>query len=237
MHWPSSCSYGWITQLQFSPSFVCLSCGKGDFRVKNVAIAFSAILIFLLSGCASVPMASLDQDIKAKNFSPVPNKASLYIYRNESFGAAIPMTVSVNGKVLGQTAAQTYFRLNLTPGRYNVESHAESISNLLFTTEAGKNYFVWQEVKMGMWMAGSLLQQTDETRGRAGVMESKLIASSISENDLPPLDARPAPSQTLSAPSNDTASQKLVELQGLRKDGVISEDEFQRKKAQLLERL
>ncbi|MCX7145321.1 MAG: SHOCT domain-containing protein, partial [Sulfuritalea sp.] len=85
--------------------------------------------------------------------------------------------------------------------------------------------------------AGSLLQQTDETKGRAGVMESKLIASSISETDLPPLDARPASPQTLSAPTNDTTSQKLVELQGLRKDGVISEDEFQRKKAQLLERL
>lgn len=205
--------------------------------MKNVAAVFSAILVFLLSGCASVPMAPLDQDTKAKDFSPVPNKASLYIYRNESFGAAIPMTVSVNGKVLGQTAAQTYFRLNLTPGRYNVESHAESISNLLLTTEAGKNYFVWQEVKMGMWMAGSLLQQADETKGRAGVMESKLIASSISESDLPPLDAQPAPSQTLSAPSNDTTSQKLRELQGLRKDGVISEDDFQRKKAQLLEKL
>ena len=205
--------------------------------MKNVAAALSAIVVLMLSGCASVPMASLDQDTKAKDFSPVPNKASLYIYRNESFGAAIPMTVSVNGKVLGQTAAQTYFRLNLIPGRYNVESHAESISNLLLTTEAGKNYFVWQEVKMGMWMAGSLLQQVDETNGRVGVMESKLIASSISESDLSPLDAQPTSSQTSPASPNDTTSKKLRDLQGLRKDGVISEDEFQKKKAQLLEKL
>lgn len=154
--------------------------------MKIFAAVFSTILILLLSGCASVPMASLDQDTKAKDFSPVPNKASLYIYRNESFGAAMPMTVSVNGKVLGQTAAQTYFRLNLTPGKYNVESHAENVSTLPLTTEAGKNYFVWQEVKMGMWMARSLLKQTDETTGRAGVMESKLIVTSISEDDLSP---------------------------------------------------
>ncbi|MHB1198622.1 MAG: hypothetical protein ACYCZ6_03515 [Polaromonas sp.] len=80
--------------------------------MKNFAASFSAILVLLLSGCASVPMASLDLDTKAKDFSPVPNKASLYIYRNESFGAAIPMTVSVNGKVLGQTAAQTYLRIS-----------------------------------------------------------------------------------------------------------------------------
>lgn len=205
--------------------------------MRNFAVAFSAILVLLLTGCASVPMAPLDQDSKAKDFSPIPNKASLYIYRNESFGAAIPMTVSVNGKALGQTAAQTYFRLNLTPGKYNVESHAENVSNLPLTTEAGKNYFVWQEVKMGMWMARSLLQQTDETTGRAGVMESKLIASTISESDLTPLDAQSSSSPALSAPSNDTTSQKLRELQSLRKDGVITEDEFQKKKTQLLEKL
>ena len=123
--------------------------------MRNFAAAFSLVLMLLLSGCASVPMAPLDQDSRAKDFSPIPNKASLYIYRNESFGAAIPMTVSVNGKALGQTAAQTYFRLNLTPGKYNVESHAENVSNLPLTTEAGKNYFVWQEVKMGMWMVHS----------------------------------------------------------------------------------
>ena len=205
--------------------------------MKSFAAIVSAFLVLLLSGCASVPMASMDQDTKAKDFSPAPNKASMYIYRNERFGAAIPMTVSVNGKALGQTAAQTYFRLNLTPGKYNVESHAENVSNLPLTTEAGKNYFVWQEVKMGMWMARSLLQQTDETTGRAGVIESKLIATSISENDLTPLDTPSATPTALQAPSSDSVSQKLRELQNLRKDGVITEDEFQKKKEQLLQKL
>jgi len=183
-------------------------------------------------------MAPLDQDTKAKDFSPVQNKASLYIYRNESMGAAIPMTVSVNGKALGQTAAQTYFRLNLTPGKYSVESHAENVSSFPLPVEAGKNYFVWQEVKMGMWMARSLLQQVDETTGRAGVLESKLIASSISDNDLAPLDA---PMSTLpasqSTSSNESVSQKLRELQNLRKDGIITEEEFQKKKLPLMEKL
>jgi hypothetical protein len=199
--------------------------------------SLAALLVFQLTGCASVPMAPLDKDTKAKDFLPVSGKASLYIYRNESFGAAIPMTVSVNGKVLGQTAAKTYFRLNLIPGRYNVESHAENVTNRLLTTEAGMNYFVWQEVKMGMWTAGSLVQQVDEATGRAGVLESKLIASSISDGDILPLDAPPVNSQTSSVPVTDNTSQKLRELQNLRNDKVISEDDFQRKKAQLLEKL
>ena len=205
--------------------------------MKNIAGIFVSVLILLLTGCASVPMAPLDQDTKAKDFSPAPNKASLYIYRNESMGAAIPMTVSVNGKALGQTAAQTYFRLNIMPGKYSVESHAENVSSFSLPVEAGKNYFVWQEVKMGMWMARSLLQQVDEATGRAGVTESKLIASSISDNDLAPLDTPIATLPASQSPSNESVSQKLRELQNLRKDGVFTEEEFQKKKQPLMEKL
>lgn len=204
--------------------------------MKHIVGIFTAAMILLLTACASVPMASMDQDSKAKEFAPVPNKATLYIYRNESFGAAIPITVSVNGKVLGQTAAQTYFRLNVIPGKYSVESHAENVSNLPLSVEAGKNYFVWQEIKMGMWTARSLLQQVDEKTGRAGVMESKLIASSVSDNDLAQLDTSiPTPSPYRES-SSDSVSQKIRELQNLRKDGIITEDEFQKKKQQLLEK-
>ena len=204
--------------------------------MKKLTALVLTLMLTLLSGCASVPMASLEQDTQAKDFSPIPNKAALYIYRNEMFGAAIPMSVSVNGRVLGQTAARTYFRLNLPPGRYSVESHAENVSALQLNTEPGKNYFVWQEVKMGMWMARSQLQQTDETVGRAGVMESKLIAAGIAESEFQPLDARPA-GAAASPPGNDPAAQKLRELQNLRKDGVITEEEYQQKRRQLLENL
>ena len=158
--------------------------------MKRLLAVVSAALVLLLSGCASVPMASMELDAKAKEFTPPPNRASLYIYRNENFGAAVPLTVSVNGKVLGRTAAKTYFRLNLAPGEYEVESHAENVSKLSLRTEGGKNYFVWQEVKMGLWAPRSLLQQTDERNGSAGVMESKLIDSAVSGTELAPL-ARP----------------------------------------------
>ena len=204
--------------------------------MKHSVRIFTVAMILLLTGCASVPMAPLDLDTKAKEFSPPPNKASLYIYRNEIFGAAIPITVSVNGKTMGRTGPQTYFQLNIIPGKYTVESHAENVSSFSLSVEAGKNYFVWQEVKMGMFFAGSKLQQVDETTGRAGVMESQLIASPVSDNDMAPLDApiaTPSPSQ---APANDSVSQKLRDLQNLRKDGIISEDEYQKKKQQLLEK-
>ena len=199
----------------------------------------AAIMILLLTGCASVPMAPLDQDAQAKQFLPVPKMAALYIYRNETFGAAIPMTVTVNGKALGQTASKTYFRLNVIPGKYTIESHAESISNLPLSVEAEKLYFVWQEVKMGVWMARSMLQSVDEKTGRSGVMESQLIASSVLDRDVVPLDTvttivtPPAPT----AASGSSITERLREIQNLRKEGAISEEEFQIKRQQLLEKL
>jgi hypothetical protein len=206
--------------------------------LKNILGLFAGILILLLAGCASVPMAPMDQDSKAKEFLPPPNKASLYIYRSEIIGYFIPMSVAVNGKVIGQTLAHTYFRLNLRPGKYTIESHAyENISTLSLPMKAGENYFVWQEVKMGWWTWGrSLLQQVFESNGRALVMESKLIATTISEDDIAPLDVpivTPSLSQT---PSNDSVTQKLRELQNLRKEGIITEDDFQKKKQQLLDK-
>lgn len=154
--------------------------------MKRLLTSAAVILVMLLSACASVPMAPMEQDAKAKTFMTPPDRATLYIYRNESMGGAVPMTVSVNGRMVGQTAAKTYFHFNVVPGVYDIESHAENTSTLTLTTQAGKSYFVWQEVKMGLWMARSLLQLMDEKTGRAGVMESKLINSTATAAELAP---------------------------------------------------
>jgi hypothetical protein len=149
-------------------------------KSKRWAIGLSAALFaILVAGCASVPMTSLDEDAKAKTFTTSPAKSSIYLYRNENFGGAIPLTVSLDGKMAGQTAAMTYFLWEVEPGSHEIGSHAENVSTLKFSTEAGKAYYVWQEVKMGMWMARSQLQQVDEATGRKAVLECKRAQSSF----------------------------------------------------------
>jgi hypothetical protein len=150
--------------------------------MKNMMIALAGFLVIALSGCAAVPMASLDTDAKAKNFKPLPNKAAIFIYRNEVFGAAIPLAVSINGHTLGQTAAKTYFRVDVKPGPYTISSMSENVSQLELNAKTGRSYYVWQEVKMGMWAPGSHLQEVNEAVGQAGVNECKLIASVTSDN-------------------------------------------------------
>lgn len=145
----------------------------GDFR-RGVALLLVGAAVVAFAGCAAVPMASLDQDAEAKKFSVPAGQSRIYVYRNESIGGAIPMTVSLDGRVMGRTAMQTFFVWDVAPGKHTVTSHAEDVSNLILETAAGKDYYVWQEVKMGLWFARSLLQQVDEKTGRAGVLECRL---------------------------------------------------------------
>jgi len=120
----------------------------------------------LLSGCASVPMADATAPKDAAN---------LYIYRNETFGAAIKMPLLVDGSAVGDTVAHSYILKQVIPGSHTITSKSENDATLTLSTEAGKNYYVWQEVKMGLLMARSKLSQVSEEEGKQGVMESKLV--------------------------------------------------------------
>ncbi|KMY66144.1 hypothetical protein AAU61_19230 [Desulfocarbo indianensis] len=137
------------------------------------------ILISLVSGCASVPMATPEEDASAKQFIPNKDKSSIYLYRNESFGGAIPVTVSLDGKVAGQTGPMTYFMWQVDPGKHDIQSMAENNVNLSLEAEAGQIYFVWQEIKMGVFMARTILHKVDDEEGRKGVLECKRAQSNF----------------------------------------------------------
>lgn len=137
------------------------------------------LLASIVSGCASVPMTSIEEDARAKSFAVSADKSSIYLYRNESFGGAIPLTVALDGKVAGQTGPKTYFLWDVAPGPHEISSMAENTSTLKLSTEAGKAYYVWQEVKMGLWTARSLLQEVDVETGRKGIEECKRAQSNF----------------------------------------------------------
>ncbi len=114
-------------------------------------------------------------DAQAKQFVAPKDAANLYIYRNETFGAAIKMPLLVDGMAVGDTVAHSYILKQVTPGSHTITSKSENDATLTLSTEAGKNYYVWQEVKMGLLMARSKLSQVSEEEGKQGVMESKLV--------------------------------------------------------------
>lgn len=137
------------------------------------------VFLLFLSGCASVPMTSESLDAEAKSFAVKTDKSSIYLYRNETFGGAILLTTTIDGKVAGQTGPKTYFLWEVDPGKHEITSVGENTVTLTLDTEPGRAYYVWQEVKMGLWMARSLLHQVDEATGRAGVNECKRAVSNF----------------------------------------------------------
>lgn len=121
-------------------------------------------------------MADTSADAAAKTFKVSANKSGIYVYRNETMGAAITMDLFIDGKPLGQTGAKTYAYVEVDPGTHKILSKAENEDLLELNTLAGKLYYVWQEVKMGLMYARNKLSLVDEKTGQAGVMESQLIS-------------------------------------------------------------
>ncbi len=175
------------------------------FFAKHLRVFTLFIGMLALAGCAQVPMATPEEDAKAKQFTPTAETASLYIYRDEIFGAAVPLAVTVNNQHLGQSGPKSYFHLNVAPGKYNIESVAENTAALTVDVEAAKNYFVWQEVKMGLFMARTHLTQMEETGGRTGVLASKLLAVKVPGTAIAPIGGAPAMPLRTVAPTQMTS--------------------------------
>jgi hypothetical protein len=140
--------------------------------------------------------------------------------------------VLVNGKILGFTAGKTYFRVNVQPGTYSITSKVVDHSKPSIVTlnvDSGKNYFIWQEVYSNGFSHETRLHQVNEEEGRKGVLESQLIANTISDREI-----------SLDVSNNDktsSVSKKLRELQSLRNDNVITADEYEIKRKQLMNEL
>lgn len=143
--------------------------------IRRLMISTTLGAALLMTGCASVPMASKNDDAKAKQFAPAQNMASLYIYRNETFGSAIKMPLLIDGMTVGDTVAHSYVFKTLPSGKHTIVSKTENDPSLTIDMSAGQTYFVWQEVKMGAFAARSALHLVDDKTGRKGVDDCKLI--------------------------------------------------------------
>jgi hypothetical protein len=148
-------------------------------------------LVLVAAGCASVPKAPAEHDALAKEFRPTPGKANVYVFRDELIGAAVKMTVALDGVLLGDTAAKTFLVATVAPGPHALVSKAENDARLDFTAEPGKNVYVWQEVKMGFMWARTRLELVDEAAAKPRILECSLAESALA----------PAPAAAPAAPA------------------------------------
>jgi hypothetical protein len=142
-------------------------------------ITFAAILTatLLASGCASVDMGSKAESDKAKEFNPPSQgNAGVYIYRDSFVGKALKKDVWIDGKCVGESAPDVFFRTEVAGGKkYKIETESEFSPNALEVMfESGKNYFIRQFIKMGLFIGGADLEVVSEEQGKKDVSKLEM---------------------------------------------------------------
>ncbi len=154
---------------------------------KNLPITILILLTSLVSGCASIPLASSEEDKQAKLFQVGEGKSNIYLYQTESDEGATPR-ITLNGKEAGKLGQYTYFLWSVDPGRHLISSltlELQKTETLAIDTEADKNYFIWQDIVRGSTFGGRVkgiklrLKEVSSEEGRQGVKASKRVASKI----------------------------------------------------------
>ncbi|MBK9393203.1 MAG: DUF2846 domain-containing protein [Uliginosibacterium sp.] len=138
-------------------------------------LALSAAL--LISGCASVDMASKADSAQAKAFAPPSaGKAGVYVYRDSFVGRALKKDIWIDGKCIGESAPDVFFYAEVDGGKkHQLDTESEFSPNTLeLMFDAGKQYFIRQYIKLGVFVGGAGLEQMPEAEGKAAVAKLEM---------------------------------------------------------------
>lgn len=146
--------------------------------LKHLTLIGAAVGLAILTGCtASVPLSSVDTEAQTKEFkAPSAGKAGIYIFRKDEIaGSALYKDVYIDGVCVGETAPGVFFYKEVAGDRqHTIATESEfSPNDITVYTEAGKNYFFEQLIKMGFFVGGANIRQVDETMGKAMVTISR----------------------------------------------------------------
>ncbi|WP_349279265.1 DUF2846 domain-containing protein [Polaromonas hydrogenivorans] len=140
-------------------------------------IAFVILLSALFTGCASVKMESKEASEKAKQFTqPESGNSGIYTYRDSFVGKALKKDIWVDGKCVGESAPDVFFYTEVMGGKeHKISTESEfSPNDLSLLVEAGKNYFIRQYIKLGVFVGGAGLELIPEEQGKVAVAKLEL---------------------------------------------------------------
>ena len=134
-------------------------------------------VVTCIAGCGSTPLAPPKADTLAKLMQPAAGKAVIYLFRNQPPSAPWPVSVALDGKPMGKTGAQTYFRWEVDPGQHIVIAYGEGWSGLPIDAAAGHVYYVWQDIYMGFFQPRSELKLVDRITAEINLRSCYLLES------------------------------------------------------------
>jgi hypothetical protein len=131
------------------------------------------VLTLALAGCQQLPLTP--EDIQARKFEAVPDKAVIYLVRDDPDSSEAEAAISLGDTVRLRTYPGTYYRWEVPPGTHRIMSFGGDTGQIGVQAERGKIYFVQQRVA-GMRLApDSIFELVSEAQGRAVVLRSVLL--------------------------------------------------------------
>lgn len=129
-------------------------------------------LILALAGCQQIPLTP--EDIQARKFEPVADKAVIYLVRDNPDFSGIQAQVQLDSTLRVMTYEGTYYRWEVTPGTHSLQGFGGDDGSIRVQVERGKVYFVQQRVA-GRMVPSSSFEVVTEAAGRAAVLRSVLV--------------------------------------------------------------
>lgn len=214
-----------------------------NLKLKLVLLLFFALI---LQGCASLPSTEVMQS-EAATFQlpklPAPGKALVYVVRPSAIGALVRFNIFVDSKddssEVGYTRGGQYIYFGVTPGSHKIYSNAENWAEMTITAKPGEVIYLQQEPAFGIIMARNNIFKVEDHQGKYYV-KTLSLGELIKPEGLPspaPAILTPAPIQSITPINNINPADKLEQLDSLRKRGLITQKDYDAKKAEILKNL
>jgi hypothetical protein len=130
-------------------------------------------LILTLAGCQQLPLTP--EDIQARKFEVVPDKAVIYLLRDDPDFSDTEARVDFGNNLSLRTYPGTYFRWEVAPGTHQLMSFGGDTGRIRVQAERGKVYFVQQRVAGMRFSPESTFELISEAQARAVVARSVLV--------------------------------------------------------------
>jgi len=140
--------------------------------MKNSAklTAMTLFLLFLVTSCRSLPVASDSYNQKALQFKPTPGWAGIYVLRENQFVASgSHIKVFLNHKKVGMLYPKSYIYGEIMPREHSLElaeMPGAKNTSLRFKAEEGKCYFFNTKVAAGFLVGSQVIEVLSEEEGK-----------------------------------------------------------------------
>ncbi|MBX9811036.1 MAG: DUF2846 domain-containing protein [Burkholderiales bacterium] len=117
----------------------------GNLKILTLLV----LSLAALGGCASTPQASPQRDAEAKQFRAHPATSAIYVYRTDRHAEESGTDLYVDGRLIGATLQQSFFRIDVNPGMHVLNGMGPDQGSLRMETRPGQVYFVELNVIAG----------------------------------------------------------------------------------------